>query len=85
MVLIKNVKKIIKNYTNAYKLQDETIELTPELTYFNNPVTHMGKTEYDLFFAYTKTFPLYDQRKIRDNRQYLPDIHENIFQQVTIR
>lgn len=60
------------------------IDLTKELTYFNNPVSHTRIKEYDLFFAYTKVFPLYDQRKTRDNRQYLPDIRENIFQQVCI-
>lgn len=70
-------------YCHSYfLLQDKNIELAPEISYFNNPVTFKPLEEYDLFFAYTKTFPLYDDRKSRENRLYLPDIYEGIFQQV---
>lgn len=68
--------------TFFFVFQDKNIDLFPEISYFNNPVTFKPMEEYDLFFAYTKTFPLYDDRKNRENRLYLPDVHERIFQQV---
>lgn len=55
------------------------------MTYFNNVSKFHNVQEYDLYFAYTKTFPLWDERKGRDNRCYLPDIRENIFHQVSNR
>ncbi|KAF2883437.1 hypothetical protein ILUMI_22747 [Ignelater luminosus] len=57
------------------------LTLRKEMTYFDNPSSHKQMQEYDHFFAYTKTFPLWDKRKNRDNRLYLPDIHEHIFEQ----
>ncbi|KAJ8949525.1 hypothetical protein NQ314_008224 [Rhamnusium bicolor] len=57
------------------------VDLSERITYFNNVAKYKRSSEYDLFFSYQKTFPLWDKRKIRDNRPYLPDIHEHIFQE----
>lgn len=60
------------------------MDLSRDIKYFNNTKSYERKTEYDLFFSYTKMFPLWDERKSRENRRYPPDIHENIFQQVLL-
>ncbi|CAH1113994.1 unnamed protein product [Psylliodes chrysocephalus] len=54
---------------------------TKKLTYFNNVSEHTRAKEYDLYFAYTKKYPLWDQRKNKENRLFVPDVRENIFQQ----
>ncbi|KAB0803975.1 hypothetical protein PPYR_00945 [Photinus pyralis] len=51
------------------------------MTYFDNPINYEFKQEYDHFFAFTKTLPLFDHRKRTDNRAYPADIREHIFQQ----
>ncbi|XP_063905687.1 uncharacterized protein LOC135124506 [Zophobas morio] len=52
------------------------------MTYFNNTTkVHERTPEYDLFFAYTKVFPLWDQKKLKDNCQNKRDIWENINEQ----
>ncbi|CAG9854352.1 unnamed protein product [Phyllotreta striolata] len=56
-------------------------ELEKKITYFNNTSTHHRTREYDLYFAFTKVFPLWDQRKNRCNRMFIPDVRENIFEQ----
>ncbi|KAK4884588.1 hypothetical protein RN001_000859 [Aquatica leii] len=60
-----------------------SVDLTKRktMTYFDNPTSETTQQEYDLFFAYTKPYPLYDQRKNRDNRGNVKDIRENIFRQ----
>lgn len=60
-----------------------SIALDPEITFFNNNFVYERLPEYDLYFAYTKTWPLWDERKTKDNRRFLPDIRENIFEQVS--
>ncbi|XP_028133837.1 uncharacterized protein LOC114329022 [Diabrotica virgifera virgifera] len=76
-----------KNYQYFWgKLEDSVpkavpLDLEPTLSYFNNETTHEYIQEYDLHFNYTKTFPLWDKRKNKDNANYLPDIRENIFEQ----
>ncbi|XP_044746256.1 uncharacterized protein LOC123307856 [Coccinella septempunctata] len=61
--------------------QHKPIPLEPQMTFFNNKPTYKWSSEYDHFFAYTKIFPLWDRRKAKCNGVYLPDIHENTFQQ----
>lgn len=73
---------LLMSLTLPYLFQNKDIDLTKDINYFNNPKTFRRETEYDLFFSYTRMFPLWDQRKNRDNRRYPPDIHEHIFQQV---
>ncbi|CAH1164409.1 unnamed protein product [Phaedon cochleariae] len=78
---------VLKNRQEAWKKIDDNgwkaapVDLDKEITFFNNNSQHRSLPEYDLYFAYTKTLPLWDERKNRDNRRFLPDIHENIFQQ----
>ncbi|KAH0814284.1 hypothetical protein GEV33_008508 [Tenebrio molitor] len=57
------------------------LDTSKPITFFNNPLKWQWSAEYDRFFAYTKIFPLWDQRKPKDNCQYLPDIRENIYEQ----
>ncbi|KAH1007532.1 uncharacterized protein LOC109540480 [Dendroctonus ponderosae] len=61
----------------------KTIEMSldPQITYFNNHQKHSRMLEYDHYFAFTKTFPIWDPKKPKDNTRYLPNIRENIFQQ----
>ncbi|XP_030764055.1 uncharacterized protein LOC115888452 isoform X2 [Sitophilus oryzae] len=61
----------------------EKMDLIPEISYFSNPRKSTTMQEYDLYFAYTKMFPLWDPRKPKDNSEYLPVIRENIFAQAT--
>lgn len=61
------------------------MDLVPEISYFNNKQEHSRMLEYDHYFAYTKTFPLWDPNKPKDNTRYLPIIRENIFEQVCIK
>ncbi|KAG5871405.1 hypothetical protein JTB14_004957 [Gonioctena quinquepunctata] len=76
-----------KNKNQIYqKLEDtcwkaQPLNLTKEINYFNNDSQHTSLPQYDIYFSYTHTLPLWDIRKIRDNRSYLPDIRENIFEQ----
>ncbi|KAK9892071.1 hypothetical protein WA026_018269 [Henosepilachna vigintioctopunctata] len=74
-----NVVLLYKKFVEL--CQPPPVPLEPRMTYFNNKPTHKWKAEYDHFFAYTKIFPLWDRRKAKCNGVYLPDIHENIFQQ----
>ncbi|XP_050305571.1 uncharacterized protein LOC126742809 [Anthonomus grandis grandis] len=57
------------------------MDLELEINYFNNRQQHSRLLEYDHYFAFTKTFPLWDPKKAKDNRRFLPTIRENIFQQ----
>ncbi|CAH1954689.1 unnamed protein product [Acanthoscelides obtectus] len=57
------------------------MDLVPEISYFNNNFKYDRLPEYDLYFSYTKVLPLWDERKSKDNRRYLPDIWENIHEQ----
>lgn len=68
----------------SFRLQKPKVDLTNmnEISYFNSHRKVVHVPEYDLFFAYTKTFPLFDKRKERCNTQYFPDTRENIFRQV---
>ncbi|KAJ8926112.1 hypothetical protein NQ315_009969 [Exocentrus adspersus] len=57
------------------------LDLDKELNYFDNETQYQTLSEYDLFFSNTKVFPLWDERKPRENRQYLPDLRERIYEQ----
>nr|CAI5825487.1 unnamed protein product [Callosobruchus analis] len=77
----------IKNKEEAWQRIDRKgwvapkMDLEPEISYFNNNFKYERLPEYDLYFSYTKVFPLWDERKSKDNRRYLPDIWENIYEQ----
>ncbi|KAF5280460.1 hypothetical protein FQR65_LT03269 [Abscondita terminalis] len=64
-----------------YKFIGEDLTEKETIPYFNNKSDHVAQQQYDLFFSFTKSFPLYDQRKSRDNRGYPNDIYKNIFKQ----
>ncbi|KAK9727542.1 hypothetical protein QE152_g19136 [Popillia japonica] len=57
------------------------LDLENEISYFKNERAKGHTAAFDLFFAYTKTFPLFDHRKCRDDRKYLPDVWANIYEQ----
>lgn len=59
------------------------MDLDPEISYFNNKQKHSQMLQYDLYFAYTNPLPLWDQKKSKDNTRYLPNVRENIFNQVS--
>ncbi|KAJ8963415.1 hypothetical protein NQ318_018895 [Aromia moschata] len=78
----------IKNKQQAWQKIDDKgwkpqeLDAKEEINFFNTPQTSKKRMcEYDLFFSYAKAFPLWDQRKNRENRQFLRDIHENIFRE----
>ncbi|XP_044265957.1 uncharacterized protein LOC123012177 [Tribolium madens] len=79
---------VIKNKQEVWTVLENTgwkpekIDTAKTITFFDNPMKRQHRSaEYDLFFAYTKVFPLWDPRKPKDNCQYLRDIRENIYQQ----
>ncbi|XP_023018108.2 uncharacterized protein [Leptinotarsa decemlineata] len=82
---------VLKNKQEGWQKIEDTcwkappVDLTKEINYFNNDFQHHSLPEYDLYFAFTKTLPLWDERKGRDNRSYLPDIHDNIFEQEKLK
>ncbi|KAL1514336.1 hypothetical protein ABEB36_003609 [Hypothenemus hampei] len=57
------------------------MDLDPEISYFNNKSCHSRMLEYDHYFAYTKTFPLWDPKKPKDNTPDLRTIRKNISEQ----
>ncbi|CAG9761277.1 unnamed protein product [Ceutorhynchus assimilis] len=59
----------------------EKMSLKPEITYFNTVSSHVPLSLYDQYFASTKTFPLWDPKKPKDNSKYLPKIREYIYKQ----
>ncbi|GJQ78447.1 hypothetical protein Trydic_g11566 [Trypoxylus dichotomus] len=76
----------MKNRQEIFAKLDKTdiirpLDLEKEISYFNNERAKGHTAAFDLFFAYTKTFPLFDSRKFRDDRKYLPDIWKNIHEQ----
>ncbi|XP_076267992.1 uncharacterized protein LOC143201030 [Rhynchophorus ferrugineus] len=80
----------IKNRQEVWKRIDdhgwkgEKMELSPEMSYFNNVAVHSRILEYDSYMAYTKMFPLWDPRKRKDNTGYLRMIRDNIYEQAII-
>ncbi|KAJ8980454.1 hypothetical protein NQ317_007650, partial [Molorchus minor] len=58
------------------------LDTKEEMNFFNSSrSSKKRKCEYDLFFSYARVLPLWDQRKNRENRQFLRDIHENVFRE----
>ncbi|XP_060529499.1 uncharacterized protein LOC132703940 isoform X2 [Cylas formicarius] len=64
--------------------KSEKVNTEKEISYFDAAPRYTHLLEYDRYFAFTKAFPLWDPRKPKDNRKYLPTVRENIFEQ-TIR
>ncbi|XP_019874762.1 uncharacterized protein LOC109602766 [Aethina tumida] len=59
----------------------DKVDLDPVISYYRNNLFYPDQTQYDLFFAFTKPFPIWDNKKPRCNRPYMPVVRENIFQQ----
>ncbi|XP_022902187.1 uncharacterized protein [Onthophagus taurus] len=76
---MENMKLGIKKFENLSPTFE--VDLVNDITYFNKQEKKAEQSAYDLFFAYTKMYPLYDPRKVRENRRYEPDIRENIYRQ----
>lgn len=73
-----------KRSGNIFLQKPPVLNLDKELNFFDNETVHPSLSEYDLFFSNTRICPLWDKRKLRENRQYLPDLRERIFQQASV-
>lgn len=65
----------------------EPIKIKPkyeQMTYFNNPRKFVKQQQYDLYFAFSRPYPIFDQRKLAENRKFPQDIRNNIFEQVLL-
>ncbi|KAI4467422.1 hypothetical protein MML48_2g00006256 [Holotrichia oblita] len=76
----------MRNMENMFTKLEKTdilqhVDLEKDISYFRNERAKGHTAAFDLFFSYTKTFPLFDPRKCRDDRKYLPDTWENIYEQ----